>query len=158
MDRKAQMMDAGTALFSSGEEFGPTIGRVMAEMAVYGKVFKPSEIDPEILPFSTGRCDLFLDWSTPWRYRYISALVEDVPGEGERRYAVTFKEGNRSTPLRAGVHILLILCFLSLFFWGNAWLGICGVAAACLTAYRWVAPSRKAVRVVRALIAKLSTK
>ena len=101
------MLDAGMTLFKSGENFGNTLGQVKAEMEVYGKVLKPSEIADVVLPESTGDCDLFLNWSTFWRIRYISCHLESS-GDG---YAATFKEGNRSTTFRGIVMALLLLFF-----------------------------------------------
>lgn len=53
-NKKVQMLDAGMTLFKSGENFGNIFGQVKAEMEVYGKVLKPSEIADVMLPESTG--------------------------------------------------------------------------------------------------------
>lgn len=103
-DGKVQMLDAGMVLFETKSDFGDTLGQVKAEMEVYGKVLKPADLSEAELPESTGECDLFLDWSSIWRVRYISCHLESADG-GEsdpHRYAATFKEGNRSTMLRGG--------------------------------------------------------
>lgn len=161
-DQKTQMMDAGTVLFPFPGGFGSALGTVKALMKEYGRVLTVSEaavpdafqdsVDPAGLPPSTAACDLFLDYSTPWRHRYVSCLLEDAgPGEGDvRRYAAVFKQGDRSTPLRAAVHLLLIvaggvLVFLPVTGFAGV---LAGLALAALAAYGWIVPSRKALRVL----------
>ena len=104
-DKKAQMMDAGMVLFPSDEPFGRVLGMVKTAMTPYGKVWRKTDLEGSVLPDSLPEFDLFLDRSTPWRKRYISAWVSDA---GDGRYALTFREGNRSTGLRAATFILLI--------------------------------------------------
>ena len=80
---KVQMMDAGMTLFESEQNYGNALGQVKAELEVYGNVLKPCELADAALPESTGDCDLFLDWSTFWRVRYISCHLESA-GEIQR--------------------------------------------------------------------------
>ena len=160
-------------LFQSKDNFGDCLGGVKAELQKYGKVYKPSEISQMRLPESTGDCDLFLDWSSAWRKRYISCRVENagslVSSDGSEifRYAVTFKEGNKSTRLRGIVMSLIIItivtstallcqCFLSGadFFTGflRAFVVIIGVTSTLGTAYLWILPCAKARKRVRTLL------
>lgn len=145
-------MDAGMTLFHSGSEFGDTLGQVAAEMKVYGNVLKPCDMDDAKLPESTGECDLFLDWSTPWRVRYISCKVENA---GNDRYAATFKEGNRSTVLRGAVMFCLLVSFAASALLAHGICAIAGIMMAGLTAYLWILPSRKARNTVRKLMDNL---
>lgn len=134
-------------------------------MEVYGKVLKPADLSEAELPESTGECDLFLDWSTIWRVRYISCHLESADGGesdphgGEsdpHRYAATFKEGNRSTMLRGVVMAVLLAGFvLDIIFVHGVLNTICAVVLAALTAYVWILPSRKAQRVVKSLMKAL---
>ena len=167
IDRKAQMMDAGTALFRMEGGFGTALGQVKAEMAEFGQVRSVSDapvdqrharehVCDRDLPASTAHCDLFLDYSTPWRYRYISCLLEESGESGA--YAATFKEGNRSTPLRAAAHILGSLLFLVLPLLSKAggWLWLPGIVLSLCCLYDWLRPSRRAQQVVQTLIQTLS--
>lgn len=147
---KVQMMDAGMTLFESEENFGNTLGQVKAEMETYGKVLKSSELDTAKLPVSTGECDLFMDWSSIWRIRYISCHVESA---GERiengktiyKYAASFKEGNRSTSLRGIVMMIFMVIFtIETIFASRIIFTLQGLIFAGLTAYLWILPSRKA--------------
>ena len=125
-DRKAQMMDAGTAFFEAKEGYGSILGEIKAEMEVYGKVLKISEIDNKELPFTTKECDLFLDFSNAFRHRYISCLLMDAgdtgkitdKGEHIRRYAAVFKEGNTSSGLRNMFIIIIIAIFTAIGVYG----------------------------------------
>jgi len=159
-DRKAQMMDAGTALFEAQEGIGMAIGHVRRKMEAYGEVANANETSADVVPDTTGDFDLFLDFSTPWRSRYISCKVEAAGEAGEapggeplHRYAAVFKEGNRSTHLRAGAHVLLIAGLVGVALSGVAgWLG--GVAAfflAGFVAYRWIVPSAASQRTMQSL-------
>lgn len=150
-NKKVQMLDAGMILFKSEENFGNTLGQVKAEMDVYGKVLKPSEIEDVVLPESTGDCDLFLNWSTFWRIRYISCHLESS-GDG---YAATFKEGNRSTTFRGIVMSLLISFAAVVIFAPGTLYTLLGLILAGLAAYLWILPSRKAQKTVAALMHKL---
>ena len=101
--KKVQMMDAGMTLFTSAKPFGTVLGGIKTEMSKYGDVKRSNEISADSVPDTTGECDLFLDWSTPFRRRAVSCRLEDagpagrnVGGEDLRRYAVSFKEGNKN--------------------------------------------------------------
>lgn len=160
-DTKVQMMDAGMTLFETEENYGNTLCQVKAELEVYGKVLRPSELSEAILPDSTGDCDLFLDWSSAWRKRYISCHLENA-GETEKdgktiyRYAASFKEGNRSTVLRGAVMLMFLLTMLTEIFFGSNLLSkIQGLVCAGLTAWLWILPSRKAQNLVFSLMRKL---
>jgi len=156
---RVQMMDAGMTLFSSPENFGTVMGIVREKMERHGKVLKPAELSAAKLPDSTGECDLFLDWSTWWRVRYISCHIESA-GETDRkevhRYAATFKEGNRNTRFRGAVMIFFLLCCLAAIFSGQGLLcTLAGLLLAFMVAYIWILPSGKARRVVTALMQEL---
>ena len=140
-DKKAQMMDAGMILVHSDEPFGRMLGMVKTAMTPYGKVWRKTDLEGSVLPESLPEFDLFLDRSTPWRKRYLSAWVEDA---GEGRYARTFREGNRSTALRAATFILLISsCILTAILApGIGLLRLVLWALAGLLAYRWIVPAR----------------
>ncbi len=160
---KVQMMDAGMIMFESEQNFGNVLGQVKAEMEVYGKVLRPSEIGDVQLPESTGECDIFLDWSTPWRVRYISCHLENAgeitrDGKALQRYAATFKEGNKSTVFRGCVMLVLLLGFVSgVFATDGALYTIINVVLAAFVAYLWILPSRKAQRVIAKLMASVKS-
>lgn len=169
-DRKTQMMDAGMAFFESSEGMGNVMGIVKAQLEYYGKVVSDSQIEPDSLPSSTGAFTFFMDWSSPWRTRYISCLVEDAGDTGKqdaegrpvRRYAVSFKEGSRSSKLRACTYIFMTAAFLCLMVMQNFLLhgfrfmaGFACFALAAYTAYLWCVPSHKAQKTVKGLIASL---
>ena len=149
-DRKTQMMDAGTVLFRSEGDFGSAIGKVKRTMLPYGRVWTSSELDMDALPSSGRGCDLLLDWSTPWRTRYISCKVSS---SGEA-WAAVFKEGNRSGILRSVTFIALIVILLSLAIFGHAGFfgGLLSVALCLILLYLWLVPSRKAVTTVRGIM------
>lgn len=163
MNMKVQMMDAGMTLFESGQGFGNTLGQVKAEMEVYGKVLKANDMEGVKVPDSTGDFDLFMDWSTIWRVRYISCHLESAgeisSGEGSvYRYAATFKEGNRSTLLRGMVMLVLMIAFMAeTVIVPGLLFTLQGLFCAALTAYIWILPSRKAQKIVFALMEKLET-
>ncbi len=160
---KVQMMDAGMTMFESEQNFGNVLGQVKAEMEVYGKVLRPSEIGDAELPESTGACDLFLDWSTAWRVRYISCHLESAgeivrDGKTLQRYAATFKEGNKSTVLRGCVMLVLLLSFVAdVFVVDGALFTIINIVLAAFVAYLWILPSRKAQRVISKLMASMKS-
>jgi len=126
IDRKVKMMDAGTALFTIDGGLGTALGQVKAEMAVYGKAYRAGELEKEDLPEMVEDWDLFLDYSTAWRNRYLVCKVDAVgmsdatgagnPELGANRYAASFSEGNSSTRLR-GVCLgaLTIIFFICVF-------------------------------------------
>ncbi|MBR1501037.1 MAG: hypothetical protein IJ616_03620 [Bacteroidales bacterium] len=152
-DKKAQMMDAGMVLFPSDEPFGHVLGMVKTAMTPYGKVWRKTDLEGSVLPDSLPEFDLFLDRSTPWRKRYISAWVEDA---GDGRYALTFREGNRSTTLRAATFILLIFaCVLgAVCIPGIGLLRPALWALAGWFAYRWIVPARNNRKAVEELMRK----
>lgn len=144
-------MDAGTALFTMDGEFGTALGQVRAELREFGKV---EDEDGEMV----------LDFSSPWRKRFISCHLEDAGGESPHRYAAVFKEGNRSTVLRAAVHVALVAVILlrifvtDIFFpeaAGALWT-IAGIALCLLIIYEWIIPSRKSVETLRRIEKKIS--
>lgn len=149
MDKKAQMMDAGTVLLTAGDRQS-ALEAVSAIMQDYGKVTgEPSEV-----PSTTGPCDLFLDFSSPWRNRYISCTVE---GAGNGRFAAVFKQGDTPAPLRTAVFILAAAAVITAAFLMPA-KGVSvptGIAIAVYIAYRWLIPSRKAIRTVRKIQSRL---
>ncbi len=152
-DKKAQMMDAGMVLFPSDEPFGRVLGMVKTAMTPYGKVWRKTDLEGSVLPDSLPEFDLFLDRSTPWRKRYISAWVSDA---GDGRYALTFREGNRSTGLRAATFILLIFaCVLAaVCIPGIGLLRPALWALAGWVAYRWIVPARNNRKAVEELMRK----
>lgn len=160
LDTKVQMMDAGMALFRSNLSFGQAMGQVKAEMQEYGKVYTAAELTDTAVPESTGEFDLFLCRSTVWRTRYISARVESAgkgrsedAGEVAQRYAVTLREGNRSTPLRGAVMTLgiaaLVLC---IFLTGSILISVLDIILIGCVCFRWITPSHQARKVVRDLL------
>ena len=162
LDKKAQMMDAGTAFFKAKDGFGSVLGQIKAEMEVHGKVWKASETNMEDMPFSTKEYDLFLDFSTIWRNRYISCRLEDAgdtgrltqDGEAIRKYAASFKEGNTGTKLRGFVHAFLIISLLAAFFSFfplNIVIRLLCFCAALYIGYRWLTPSLISQKTVKAL-------
>lgn len=160
---KVQMMDAGMTLFESEQNYGNALGQVKAELEVYGNVLKPCELADAALPESTGDCDLFLDWSTFWRVRYISCHLESA-GEIQRdgktfyRYAATFKEGNRSTMFRGTAMLIFLLAFACETVLAPGLLyTLQGLVCSGITAYLWILPSRKAQKTVTALMKKIGS-
>lgn len=162
------MMDAGTAFFKAKEGYGSILGQIKAEMEVYGKVFKATDFDIKDLPFSTKECDLFLDFSTFWRNRYISCRLEDAGETGEstkdketvRKYAASFKEGNTDTKFRGGVYACLIILFVLSSILGFAIHFVAGLlclAAAFYLGCNWIAPSVKSQKTVKNLKNKIES-
>lgn len=155
-DKKVQMMDAGMQLFESGQNYGLVLGQVKAEMEVYGPVLKSSEFEGAEFPESTGECDLFMDYSTFWRVRYISCHLEGAGtvSEGENpvyRYAATFKEGNRSTLFR-GISMFLVVaaCVVAMLAVPGLF-KLAFIALGLFAGYVWIRPSAKAQAIVSAL-------
>ena len=114
IDKKVQMMDAGMTLFTIAKPFGTVLGGIKTEMSKYGDVKRPNEISADSVPDTTGVWDLFLDWSTPFRWRAISCRLEDAgsagrneDGEEIRRYAASFKEGNKNRGLKVALILAL---------------------------------------------------
>lgn len=163
LDRKTQMMDAGTALFETKGGYGTVLGQLRAELAAYGRVFAPGDVPEEALPHSAGAFDLFLDYSTVWRTRYISCRIEDAgdsggrTGDGEtiRRYAAEFKEGNRSTVLRAAVHLAVAAGLLAVSILpGPCLVSVLAAVLILPVLYLWIVPSRAARKTVGKLLEK----
>lgn len=168
IDKKVQMMDAGMTLFTSGKPFGTVLGGIKTEMSKYGDVKRPNEISADSVPDTTGECDLFLDWSTPFRWRAISCRLEDAgpagrneDGEEIRRYAASFKEGNKNR----GLKVALVLAFAAaVIALGVVGLGgvpgiftiIAAVAVAAALLVFGLRPSPKAQKAVRNLMDVIS--
>lgn len=164
IDRKVQMMDAGMVLFTSEKPFGTVLGGIKAELTKLGKVKRANEISPEELPDTTGECDLFVDWSTPLRWRAISCRLEDAglvetnaDGEEIRRYALCLKEGNKNRKCKVAVVLLLAVISIALGISGIG--GIPGIFTVALGFIASVAililglrPSVKAQKTVRDLL------
>ena len=125
IDKKVQMMDAGMVLFTSEKPFGTVLGGIKAEMTKLGDVKRANEIAPNGIPDTTGDCDLFLNWSTPLRWRAISCRLEDAElvghnseGEEIRRYALCLKEGNKNRKGKVAIVLVLALAFIVLGTFG----------------------------------------
>ena len=158
------MMDAGMGLFKTEKPFGIVLGGIKVEMQKHGKVFRYNEIDAAQLPPTTGECDLFLDWSTPFRKRCISCRLEDAgecgktdEGETVHRYAASFKEGSRNTGARIILVLLLAGIFIGLGIAGipqvpRTFTILAGIALGTATVYCGLMPSLKARKTVRKLI------
>lgn len=162
-DKKVLLIDAGTGMFETEKPFGTVAGGVKVELQKYGRVLRFSEVDPSDLPEAAREFDFFLDWSTPLRKRYISCKVDDAgkageTGEGEeiRRYAVSFKEGNRNTVLR----LICTLVIAHIFFIGGLvkipgipriLTLVAGVAIGLFIMYLWLRPSTRAQQVTEEL-------
>ena len=164
IDNKVQMMDAGMVLFTSEKPFGTVLGGIKAELTKLGDVKRSNEISMDELPDTTGECDLFVDWSSPLRWRAISCRLEDAglvghnsDGEEIRRYAVSFKEGNKN---RKGKVLAVLVAVVTLILWGIAGGdGIPGIFTVSLGAalaagllILCLRPSVKAQNVIRNLI------
>lgn len=164
-------MDAGMVMFRSKLGFGQAIGQVKAEMQEYGKVYTAADLAETAVPESTGDFDLFLVWSAAWRVRYISCRAESAgegavrnadgceptdAGESIHRYAVTFREGNRSTPLRgAAMTLCIAILILCIFKAGSIILAAADIILIGYVCFRWITPSHKARSVVRNLMERV---
>lgn len=162
MDRKAQMMDAGTALFTSEQGFGSVLGQVKAEMeSGGGTIYKAIDTDASSLPHSTGDFDLFLDFSTRWRNLYISCRIEDAgtDADGRHRYAAVFKQGDSSGRVRdytmLTVCVILVLAMIAA---PDAIRITAGILLIILIGYLWLAPSEKGQERVKDIIKALQDK
>ena len=163
IEKRTNMLDAGTVRFRTEKPFGTVLGGLKTEMQRYGTVLRADEADPDRLPPTCGPCDLFLDASTPFRTRYIAATVEDAgpagetpDGESVRWYAVTFKEGNRNPLLRTRPALAAALCIAAGLPTAAASLPRiltvpAGLALAATCLYALLSPSRKAERTVARL-------
>lgn len=164
IDKRIQMMDAGMRLFQTEKPFGTVLGGIKTEMAKYGKVLRANEIDPSRLPDSTGESDLFLDWSSATKYRYISCKLEDAgevgttdEGEPVHRYAVLLKEGNGNKPLNTIITVAIFLVFLALAFLigkgrPSFWLILMFLALGSFTSFRLLRPSKAATELISKLL------
>ncbi len=152
-DKKTQMMDAGTVIFRCEVGFGSALGKVRGVLAPYGKVYAANQLNPEGLPSSCRGCDFLLDWSTPWRTRYICCKVS-ASGDA---YAAVFKEGNRSGILRAAFFSALMALFIILaIFSGTGFLVRLACIVLCLVSgYLWLVPSSHAAGKVREIMDSL---
>lgn len=164
LDRKVQMMDAGMVLFETEKPFGTVLGGLKTELGKHGRVLTGNEMKAEELPGSTGECDLFLDWSVATRRRYISCRLEDAGAAGQtangepvRRYAVSFKEGDRNRRCRIIAAQVLAAAFFILGIIGikgipGIFTIIAGIALAFVTEYVLLSPSKKAQDVITGLL------
>ena len=114
------MMDAGMVLFTSEKPFGTVLGGLKAEMTKLGEVKRSNDFSMDELPDTTGECDLFVDWSSPFRWRAVSCRLEDAglvghnsDGEEIRRYAASFKEGDKNRKGKVAAVLLVVLFLLS---------------------------------------------
>ena len=119
IDKKVQMMDAGMVLFTSEKPFGTVLGGIKAELTKLGDVKRSNEISIDELPDTTGECDLFVDWSSPLRWRAISCRLEDAglvgtnaDGNEIRRYALCLKEGNKNRKCKVAAVLLTAVIFI----------------------------------------------
>jgi len=164
IDKKVQMMDAGMVLFTSEKPFGTVLGGIKAELAKLGDVKRSNEISQEDLPDTTGECDMFVDWSSPLRWRAISCRLEDAglvgtnaDGEETRRYALCLNEGNKNRKRKVVAVLLLAVIFIILAVFGtDAVPGIFTVPigvllAACVVIFS-LRPSVKAQKAVRKIL------
>ncbi len=160
IDRKVQMMDAGMTMCRSEKTFGILLGGMKADLEKHGKVLRANDIDAQALPESTDEFDLFLDWSTPLRKRYLSLRLEEITEDGDeasRRYAVSLKEGNRNTLLRSVIFLLAAAAVLAcgIVGFGNVpriITVLAGIAAALWIVLQWLKPSAKAQKLVKTLL------
>lgn len=163
IEKRVQMMDAGMRLFQTEKPFGTVLGGIKTEMAKYGAVLRANETDPSMFPEAMGDYDLFLDWSSATKYRYISCKLEDAgeigatdEGEPIHRYAVMLKEGNKNKPLGIAITaaaFIILIALACIIGKGRPsfWLVLIFLALGCLTAFRLLRPSKEAT----ALIGKL---
>ncbi len=164
IDKKVQMMDAGMVLFTSEKPFGTVLGGIKAELTKLGDVKRANEIPPDELPDTTGECDLFVDWSTPLRWRAISCRLEDAglaghnsDGEEIRRYALCLKEGDKNRKGKVAVVLLFAMMLIALGIFGiDGVPGIftvpVGIALAVCVVIFGLRPSVKAQKSVRNIL------
>lgn len=113
MDKKIQMMDAGTALFTINEDFGTALGMVKTAMGAFGgRVYRATDSQTVSFPEGAADADLLLDFSSRWRNRCISCKLEYAGTDvnGKHRYAAVFKQGDSSGRIRN--YTLLTLCVI----------------------------------------------
>ncbi len=164
IDRKVQMMDAGMVLFTSEKPFGTVLGGIKVELTQLGDVKRSSEISQEELPDTTGECDLFVDWSTPFRWRAISCRLEDAglvgtnaDGEEIRRYALCVKEGDKNRRGKVMLVTLSAIAFITLGVYGvdgvpGIFTVLTGTALAVALVILALRPSVKAQKAVRNIL------
>jgi len=162
-DQNVFMMDAGIALMNIEGGFGEAIGQAKVELKPYGEVYRVSDTDggkfdqtisADNLPTTTGDCDLFLDYSTILRRRYISAKVEFA---GENRYAIRIKEGNKNAPLRDFFTLAIAAYgFIVLLMGIGIIRKLIGVGLIVLGLYLWLKPSSKATSKAKEIIDTLT--
>ena len=115
-DTRLKWMDSGLALFRVRGGLDEATGRVVSEMERGGG--RTSRTAGTDSPARAGAADILLDYSTPWRRRFIAARIEESGQEGsalradERVYAVMFKEANGNTRLRTLALIILSIVLL----------------------------------------------
>ena len=162
IDRNTQMMDAGMRLFDSEKPFGNVLGGIKTELGLYGKVLRTNEIEDKILPPSAAGCDLFLDRSTKYKWKYLSCTLEDAgtigktpDGEDIHRYAVSLKEGNKNTNTGIYVHLALVIIWAMLGWFvsnGNGWITTLFAFIGIFGAWRMLRPSKDNSQVVSQLL------
>lgn len=167
IDKNVMMLDAGMVRFSTDKPFGTALGGIMTELKSKGRVLRLNEIDPDDLPPTCGGCDLFLDWSTPLRKRYISCVLEesdrtsvDEAGDIVHHYSASLKEGHKNTPLRvlAVLGIAAGLAILGILGVGGFPKGvttILGLSGGFFCLLKGLGPSRKAVKTVKHLLQEI---
>ena len=164
MNIKTQMMDAGMTLFTSEKPFGTVLGGIKMEMSKYGAVRRANEISAD----TTGECDLFVDWSTPLRWRAISCRLEDAGPAGTnaegaelRRYAASFKEGNKNRVAKVVIVLALVAALVALGVIGvkgvpGIFTVLAGIAAAAAVVILGLRPSVKAQQAIKDLMETVS--
>ncbi|MBQ6287250.1 MAG: hypothetical protein IJK73_06305 [Bacteroidales bacterium] len=162
IDKTVHMMDAGTRLFDSEKPFGTVLGGIKVEMAKYGKVSRPDEIDAESLPDAAAGFSYFADLSTRFKTRYIACFLEDAgtvgktsDGEEIHRYAVSLKEGNKNT--NVGIYVALacvvIWAMLGWLVSDGSWiLTVVFLAVGFFGAWRQLKPDKHSTMVVSQLL------
>ncbi len=114
------IQDAGTAIFQTHKGMGTVLGQVKTELANYGKVYKADEVT-ELQSYNNLRdFEFIVDVSNLFWKQYIVCFVEDsgdsgkktIDGESIRKYAVSFKEWNKSSNFRIFCFIFIALLAL----------------------------------------------
>ena len=156
------MMDAGMRLFETEKPYGTVLGGIKMEMAQYGKVSRTNEIDRDSLPAAAADCDLFLDRSTKFKYKYLSCTLEDAgtvgrteDGEEIHRYAASLKEGNKNTNVGIYVHSALVIIWAMLGWFiseGNTLIVILFLLIGLFGAWHQLRPDRRSVKLVNQLL------
>ena len=162
IDRNTQMMDAGMRLFDSEKPFGTVLGGIKTELGLYGKVLRTNEIEDKILPPSAAGCDLFLDRSTKYKWKYLSCTLEDAgtigktpDGENIHRYAVSLKEGNKNSNVGLYVALALVLIWAMLGWFisnGSGLIVLVFFVVGLFGAWRMLRPSKDNSQLVSKLL------